>query len=170
MTWSDAYSIASILLSLTREVEQCSIDQISYASPLELPPSPTLSDSSLIEPVPSDDNKTSRHWLMCCCSDDSETAMKSPEESAYQQPITNSLLVNKEKKDKPAVSSKIVIMRQSYPLPVESSSRLSVQSAPEYRIVDPAPSMNSIHDTGLGPFLTSLKSTKRKVVGSNDFM
>ena len=96
--------------------------------------------------------------------------MKSPEESACQQPLLDVQLADEKKEEEPTVSPKKMVMRQSYPLPSEPSSRLSMQSAPEYRAVEPVPTLYSIHDTGLGPFLTSLKSTKRKVVASNDFM
>lgn len=158
-----------------------------------------VSDGSLSDPIETEElQKEPSRWNWLCCCDESTNEMKLAQEQAcenslphahsiifhsnesiptfFEAPPTPSIqsdMLTQETQGIPSTQS-IQSTQSSLSTQVTTTSTIpSASTVPRRRIssVDSEDSRrSSIDDNGLGPFITSLKSTKRRVLRSSDFM
>ena len=129
----------------------------------------------------SDTTQTARHlrWLGCCC-DEACAEMKAPGEVSYM-PVPQPGRQKEEMVihfDEPSQPPPVVVprksmekeptpmQRQTFPLP----SPVKTETEQRASYVPSASTVTSIDDNGMGPFLSSLKMNRRKVLRSSDFV
>lgn len=143
----------------------------------------TLSQASSQELAKVPEYSAHTSWLGCCCEDSCGEA-KRPWDAGYvrvAQPTVEAgqdMVVHFESAPQPpppvVVARKVEkevpqkAQRQTFPLPTTSSTELGGDN--DWRRSYAEPSVRiSTNDNGIGPFLSSLKMNRRKVLRSSDF-
>lgn len=184
---------------MNRKVEQATFDRWCSQSVSSLSPSEgqmdermsQISDGSIqelrlntdpeLKPYTQESHSHHRSWLCCC--DSSQSEMKSVNDSCCEKNevfIPDSIVfqMNEDTQIPPILSSQNIVSNQSDLSSQVSQSVVEPESPQDsYRrpsfwssySQDSYSRKSSIDDNGLGPFLTSLKASKRKVMRSSDF-